>query len=94
MTYQVVFTLRAKKRMQKIYERLKTRSSLHLANKVRNNLFETAHSLSENPQKLPTEQDINYAGIEFRKITTWRYNLIFTIEESALQVIIVEVLVG
>lgn len=90
-TYQVVITPRAEASLERILDYLAEEVSLQTATKVRDKLEEAIRSLSQMPQRHTILTDISDEQIVYRRIQRWNYRIIYTIEENALLVIVVEV---
>ena len=64
---------------------------MSIAKKVRDGILDEIDSLVRMPQKHGIAQEIKNDQILYRRILKWSYRIIFTIDESEIEVLIVDI---
>jgi len=91
VNYQVLVSKEARDNLQAIYEWLVENESTATAQKVRDGLLDAIIDLATMPHKHSIVQEIQHDTIVYRRVLKWSYKIIFTIEEDAIQVLVVDV---
>lgn len=89
--YKIIVTGTARTGMKEILDYLVKHASLEIANKVRKELNETIRSLKTMPSRNGIEHDISNEQTTYRRILKWSYKIVYTIEEDAIRVVVVDI---
>ena len=91
-THQVIITPRAEESLEKILNYLIENVSFETAKHVRQKLLKAIYSLNKMPTANPVVQGIiSGKNILYRRVLSMSYRIVFTINESVKQVIVVEI---
>ena len=91
-TYKVILTSYAQSRLQDITEYLLENVSYEVAHKVLNGILDSIDTLEKLPNAHAIEQAISTQKQVYRKIFKWEYKIIYTVKETTIEVIVVEIL--
>lgn len=88
--YQVIISGRAQRSLNRIVNYISESSSPEAAVKIEKGLLEAALNLTTLPYRYPVLSRTK-TGKTYRFIPLWSYKIIFTIEESENDVIVIEI---
>ena len=91
-TYKVILTPYAQNRLQEITEYLLENVSYEVANKVLNGILDSIDTLEKLPDAHAVEHEISTKKQVYRKIFKWEYKIIYTVKETQIEVVVVEIM--
>jgi len=89
--YNIVFTPFAETQVDNIINYLKENESEQVAHKVKQGIFDAIKGLEKMPDRYGILRLVSDEAITYRRILKWAYLIVFHINESKKEVIIVDV---
>ena len=90
-TYNVIIDEGAKMQLRDIISYLRDNASVDTARHVRTNILETITNLSFMPERYMVLYEDTEAKIVYRRALKWKYIIVFTIQEAAMTIKVVDI---
>ena len=91
-TYQVIVTPAARQDLAEILENVAEWQSFTRATKVQDEILTAIDKLEKMPaSNAPVQETYELVGNAFRRIVADKYNIVFTIEETNLEVFVIRI---
>lgn len=83
----IIWDDEAKKSLRGIYNQIKSRESIEVAKKVRNEVITGTKSLCDFPEKFEEEQNLKNEPGNYRYKVIWSYKIIYEITNKAILIL-------
>jgi plasmid stabilization system protein ParE len=84
---KIIWDNEAKKSLRNIYNHIKSRESIEVAKKVRNEISSQAKSLNDFPERFEKEHNLDDEPGNYRYKVIWSYKIIYEITKEAIYIL-------
>lgn len=84
---KIIWDVEVKKSLRNIYNYIKDRESIEVAQKVRNEISSLAKSLNDFPEKFEREHHLEDEPGYYRYKVIWSYKIIYEVTEEAIYIL-------
>jgi plasmid stabilization system protein ParE len=83
----IIWDNEAKRSLRSIYDYLKTKESIPVAKKVRNEILMQSRSLGQFPEKFAEEPNLKKEAGNFRFKVIWSYKIIYEVSDETILIL-------